>query len=266
MRKIGLGGALFAASLAGLAGLSLLYGNFAPLLAPLPGPKSWSYGLGALLVAACGGLFPTRTVGASAIIIAACAVAWAMAGLGPILHAPLSIGSWYGLSEAMSVLVGVWTLYALHCRRDPAAAPAGLASDRALRVGRILFGGSCLVYGFAHFAYVAYSLPFVPTWLPGRLPLLYLTGACHIAAGAGLILGVLPWLAATLEAVMIILFGVLVWLPSFFAHPVPKWAGSPHNQWSETLLNFVLSAVAWLIAESLGGAGGRHEGRRQTAR
>jgi uncharacterized membrane protein YphA (DoxX/SURF4 family) len=260
MSKIGPGGALFAASVAGLAGLSLLHGNFAPLLAPFPWPAAWTYGLGAVLAAACVGLLPTRTAAAGAGIIAAYAVAWAMAGVRPILHAPLSVGSWYGFSEAVSSLVGVWTLYALHRRPDPAAAPGGLAGDRALRVGRILFGVSCLVYGLAHFAYVAYSLPFVPTWLPARLPLLYLTGACHIAAGVGLILGVLPRLAAMLEAIMILLFGVGVWLPSFFAHPVPQWAGSPQNQWSETLLTFVLAAVAWLIADSLGGAPGRRRG------
>jgi len=252
MRKIRLSGALFAASVAGLAGLSFPYGNFAPLLDPFPWPKAWTYGLGALLVAACIGLLLTRTLAVSAVIIAAYAVAWAMLCVRPILHAPLSVGSWYGFSEAVSLLVGVWTLYALHRRRrDRAAATKGLTSDRALRVGRILFGAACLVYGIAHFAYAAYSLPFVPSWLPARMPLVYLTGACHTAAGAGLILGVLPRLAATLETIMIILFGVLVWLPSHFAHPVPKWAGSPQNQWSETLLNFVLAGVAWLIADSL---------------
>jgi uncharacterized membrane protein len=253
MQKTGLSGALFAASVAGLAGLSFLYGNFAPLLDPFPWPKAWTYGLGVLLVAACVGLLLTRAVAASAIIIAAYAVAWAMACVRPILHAPLSVGSWYGFSEALSLLVGVWTLYALHRRHDHAAATKALTSDRALRVGRILFGAACLVYGIAHFAYAAYSLAFVPTWLPARMPLVYLTGACHTAAGAALILGVLPRLAATLEAIIIILFGVLVWLPSHFAHPVPKWAGSPQNQWSETLLNFVLAAVAWLIADSLRG-------------
>jgi len=192
MQKTGLSGALFAASVAGLAGLSFLYGNFAPLLDPFPWPKAWTYGLGVLLVAACVGLFLTRAVAVSAIIIAAYAVAWAMVGVRPIFQAPLSVGSWYGFSEALSLLVGVWTLYALHRRRDHAVATKPLTSDRALRVGRILFGAACLVYGIAHFAYAAYSLPFVPTWLPERMPLVYLTGACHTAAGAALILGVLP--------------------------------------------------------------------------
>ncbi len=251
MRKIGPSEALFAISLAGLAGLSFVYGNFAPLIGPLPWPGGWTYGLGAILAAACAGLFLTRTVAASAAAIAVVAVAWATARTPPIAHAPLSVGSWYGFSEAVSLLAGVWTLYALYRRREHPTAAAALAGDCALRSGRALFGGACLVYGIAHFAYAAYSLPFVPTWLPARMPLVYLTGACHAAAGAGLILGVLPRLAAALEALMIVLFGFMVWLPSHFAHPAPKWAGSPHNQWSETFMNFLLAAVAWLIADSL---------------
>ncbi len=251
MRRIGLSEALFAISLAGLAGLGVVYGNYAPLLGPLPWPRGLACGLGAVLVAACAGLFLTRTVAASAIAIALCAVAWAMAGTPPIVHAPLSVGSWYGFGEAVSLLAGVWTLYALHRRRDHPAAATALTGDRALRAGRVLFGGACLVYGLAHFAYAKYSLPFVPAWLPARMPLVYLTGACHAAAGAGLILGVRPRLAAALEAAMIVLFGFLVWLPSHFAHPAPPWAGSTQNQWSETFLNFLLAAVAWIIADSL---------------
>jgi hypothetical protein len=77
------------------------------------------------------------------------------------------------------------------------------------------------------------------------------TGIFHAAAGVGLIFGILPQLAARLEATMIMLFGLLVWLPSHFANPTPKWAGNLQNQWSETILNFLLAGVALLIAESL---------------
>ena len=251
MKKIGIGEAMLAISLAGLAVLSFVYGNFAPLLDPLPEPKILTYGLGAIVLAACAGLFFARTIAASAITIAVCALAWAVVRSPPIFHQPLSVGSWYGSSEAVTLLVGVWTLYALHRRRDHASAATAFTGDGALRVGRVLFGAACLVYGIAHFAYSAYTLPFVPAWLPARLPLVFLTGAFHIAAGVGLILGILPRLAAILEAIMIILFGLLVWLPSHFAHLAPKWAGSPQNQWSETIVNFLLAAVACIIAESL---------------
>jgi hypothetical protein len=58
-------------------------------------------------------------------------------------------------------------------------------------------------------------------------------------------------MAATLEAIMLSLFGVLVWLPNFFAHPMPEWAPSAQIQWSETLLTFLLAGSAWIVAASL---------------
>lgn len=251
MRKIGFGDALFAATVAGVAALGLVYGNFVPLLDPSPWPKVLAVALGLLLLASSIGLLFERTLAASAITIAACAAAWALVRTSPIFHAPKSIGSWYGFCEGMSMLVGVWTLYASHRRHNHAGTGAPLTSDIALRLARGIFGAACIVYGVAHFAYAAYSLPFVPTWLPARVPLLYATGIFHVAAGAGLILGILPRLAATLEATMVILFGVLVWLPSYIANPTPKWAGNLQNQWSETIVTFLLAGVACLIAESL---------------
>jgi uncharacterized membrane protein len=251
MRKIGFGDALFAAAVAGVAVLSLVYGNFTPLLDPFHWPKVLTLALGLVLLATSIGLLFERTLTASAITIAVCATALAVVRTSPILQAPLSIGSWYGFSEAVSMLVGVWTLYALNRRTNHAGKVAPVTSGIALRVACGLFGAACLVYGIAHFAYAAYSLPFVPTWLPARVTLLYATGIFHAAAGAGLILGILPRLAARLEATMIILFGVLVWLPSFFANPTPKWAGNLQNQWSETIVTFLLAGVACLIAESL---------------
>jgi hypothetical protein len=47
------------------------------------------------------------------------------------------------------------------------------------------------------------------------------------------------------------LFGLLVWVPSFFAQPRPDWATPPQNQWSELVVNLVLAAAAWVVATSL---------------
>jgi uncharacterized membrane protein YphA (DoxX/SURF4 family) len=79
----------------------------------------------------------------------------------------------------------------------------------------------------------------------------YLTGVGHIAAGIGIVVGILPRLAGTLEAVMMSLFGLLVWVPSFFMYPRPEWATPPQNQWSELVVTLMLAAAAWLVASSL---------------
>ena len=255
LRVSGFGHALYGISLAGLGGLSLVYGNFAPIIEPfptlLPWREVWSDGLGTILLAASAGLFFSRTALAGAIMIGMYEVIWAMTQVKPILSKPLTIGSWYGLSEALGALVGIWILYSMLRGRVAAPLVPGMTGDRALHVARVLFGAVCVVYGAAHFAYATYTASMVPAWLPDRMVFVYLTGAGHIAAGLGLVVGVQPRLAATLEAIMISLFGSLVWLPSYFAHPVPEWAASTQTQWSETFLTFLLASSAWIVAASL---------------
>ena len=126
-----------------------------------------------------------------------------------------------------------------------------IASARAVRAAQVLFGITCVFYGWSHFAYADYTASMVPAWLPGRLGFAYLTGLGHIAAGVGIALWILPRLAATLEAIMMSLFGLLVWVPSFFAQPRPDWATPPQNQWSELVVTLVLANGAWIVAISL---------------
>jgi uncharacterized membrane protein YphA (DoxX/SURF4 family) len=176
---------------------------------------------------------------------------WAVERARPVLLKPLIIGSWYGFSEALGPLLGAWILYAVLRRQYDAPAVTVMTGDRALHVARVLFGAACVVYGAAHFAYATFTATMVPAWLPGRTGLAYLTGAGHAAAGFGLLVGILPRLAATLEAIMMTLFGILVWLPSFFAQPMPQWAHTTQIQWSETFLTLLLAASAWIVAASL---------------
>jgi uncharacterized membrane protein len=255
MRISGFGHALFGIAVAGLAILSLAYGDFAPISEPfpalLPWREVWAYGSGAILLAASAGLFFARTALVSAIIIGVYASVWAVVRGRAVLLKPLIVGSWYGFSEALGPLLGAWVLYAMLRRQYETPAVTVMTGDRALRAARVLFGAACVVYGAAHFAYATFTATMVPAWLPARTGVAYLTGAGHAAAGFGLLVGVLPRLAATLEAMMMCLFGVLVWLPSFFAQPAPEWAPSAQVQWSETFLTFLLAASAGIVAASL---------------
>jgi uncharacterized membrane protein YphA (DoxX/SURF4 family) len=177
-------------------------------------------------------------------------VVWALISLPQVFSKPLSFDGWYGFCEALTSLVGVWILYAM-LQEQSRTSRTPIASEQAMRVARILFGLTCMFYGWSHFAYADYTASMVPGWLPGHLALAYLTGIGHVAAGIGIVVGILPRLAATLEAVMMSLFGLLVWVPSFFAQPKPQWATPSQNQWSELVVNVALAAAAWVVTASL---------------
>jgi uncharacterized membrane protein len=252
--RIGLGRGFFAIAAASLAILSLAYGDFAPSGRTLPGWIPWRETLvhlsALLLLAASAGLCFSRTALPGALTIAAYQAVWAVLGLPPILSKPLSIGAWYGFCEALTSLVGAWILYAM-LRPQSRGPEVPIAGERAVRVAQVLFGLTCVFYGSSHFVYADYTAGMVPTWLPYRLGFAYFTGLGHLAAGVGIIVGILPRLAATLEAIMMSLFGLLVWVPSFLAQPRPQWATPPQNQWSELVVNLVLAASACVVATSL---------------
>jgi len=254
MRIVGFGQGLFALAAASLAILSLAYGDFAPggqsLPVWIPWQGAWVHVSALLVLAASAGLCFSRTALPSVLTIGAYQAIWALTSTPQIFSQPLSFGGWYGFCEALTALVGAWILYIM-LRRQPQGSETPVVGERVVRVPQVVFGLCCIFYGCSHFAYADYTAAMVPAWLPGRLGFAYLTGLGHVAAGIAITVGIVPRLAATLEAIMMSLFGLLVWVPTFFAQPRPRWATPPQNQWSELVVTLVLATSAWLVAISL---------------
>jgi uncharacterized membrane protein YphA (DoxX/SURF4 family) len=82
----------------------------------------------------------------------------------------------------------------------------------------------------------------VPAWLPDRLGLAYLTGAIHALTGACLLAGLRVRVAATIEALMMSSFVLLVHIPGV--------ARAPHDRMQLTMLGMasLITLAAWLVA------------------
>lgn len=251
MRSFALCKYSFAIASAGLAVMGLVYAHavWHSLPAWLPWPGAWVYGSSVVVLAASAGLCLPRTALPGALTIGVYQAVSAVIFLPVVLFHPLSVGAWYPVCEALTALAGAWILYALLRGQSPGSAPA-IAGAGAVRTAQVLLGLTCVFYGWSHFVYPDYTALLVPAWLPDHLAFAYFTGLCHIAAGLAIIFRLLPRPAATLEAIMMALFGLLVWVPTFFAQPTPKWATPPEHQWGELVVNFVLAASAWVVAIS----------------
>ena len=245
----------FAIGISGLGVLCLFYGDFAEQWQSVPPWFPWPRGLayvsGPLLLAGGIGLFFKRTAAHCALALTAYLLLWVLVrGAGVVPHVT-SIGQWYGLCESLGPMLGGWILWASLGRAGDPLRIQLLGDERAMRIARILFGASCVVFGLAHFAYTEFTATMIPRWLPARLSFAYLTGACHVAAGLGIMSSILGRLAATLEALMLSSFVLLVHVPSIVVAPPPEWAPSPQIQWTELLIAWVLAASAGIVATSL---------------
>jgi uncharacterized membrane protein YphA (DoxX/SURF4 family) len=109
----------------------------------------------------------------------------------------------------------------------------------------LLFGLACLPLGLSHFVYASGTAGMIPAWIPAHLGFAYFTGICHCAAGLGVLFGVFPRLATTLEAVMVSLFVLLVHIPAAAADPASRM------MWTMVFVAIALAGAAWANAASL---------------
>jgi uncharacterized membrane protein len=247
-----------ALGVAGLGVSCLVYGEFVPQWRPVPPWFPWRHGFayasGAVLLAGGVGLLVPRLASRAALALTAYNVIWfvaeaqrgAASGLTSVTR---WLGFFEGVAEALAAAVGCFTLCALLVADGAPPRLAFLRSRRSMRAAQVLFGVSCIAFGLSHFAYADFTAGMIPRGLPARTGLAYLTGVCHIAAGLALITTVLARLAATLEALMLGVFVLVVHLPSFASSP--RWAPSRQIQWTELCLALVIAGCAGVVARSV---------------
>lgn len=246
MRTIGLGRVLFAVSAAALGAIGICFHDFALVWGlaakDFAGHDALTTVSGVCLVASGVALLVPYTARLAALVLAGFLLLFVLLlRIAPLVAQPLLEANWYGLGETLTLVAGAWTIFSMLPARDGEIF-ANLASTR---LGQVLFALALPALGLAHFFYVEQTAPLIPSWLPFHAPLAYFTGAAHIAAGAGILFGVLPRLAATLEAIMVSLFTLLVWGPMLAATPASAFNGV------ELFLSLGISGAAWAVADSL---------------
>jgi uncharacterized membrane protein len=244
-----LGKTLFCLGLAGLGVLSLIYDDYAMAWQPVPvwvpHREVLAYLSGGLLLACGVGAFLRRTATAATFVLTAFVFSWLVLLQVPrVLSDPTNEGMWLGFGENLLLASGGWVLFVTGAAIEGGRWGGVALGDRSLRAGRKLFGAALPLIGLSHFVYSAGTASMVPSWIPGHLFFAYVTGTGHIAAGVGILLGILPGLASSLEATMITLFVLLLHLPGVVAHPRDRL------QWTMFFIASAYAGSAWAVAGS----------------
>lgn len=252
MRVRTLSHVVFAATMVGLGILGLVTGKMTPVWAPVPRGVPAQEMLGylcAIISLACGvGLLVQRTAAIAARVLLGYLLLWVVLFRVPnFFFAPTAQDTWSGIAETSVIVAGAWVVYAWLAGDWDKRRFAFATGDSGVRVARLWYGLAMIPFGEAHFRYIKATAGLIPSWIPWHLFWAYFFGCTFLAAGVGVLLGVLARLAAALSTVQLALFTTLVWFPMV--------AGRSANgfQWSETIVSWAITIGAWVVADSYRG-------------
>ena len=243
--------AVFGAGMMSLGVLTLVLGYGVLLFGPvapawIPWLKGVGYASAAIMVGSGAGLLFDRSAPVASSVLLLFLSIWTLSRVPVAISDPGREISWFAIGEIAVLAAGAIVLFTWHSTPRVGSVLDRATREYGMRTARILVALSLLTFGLSHFfEFAARTVSLVPAWLPYRTGWAYLTGAAQIAAGLGVLFSVAPRLAAGMEAAMLSLFTLLVWVPAVFENP--KLA----SNWGEFLFTFALAGAVWVVAESI---------------
>lgn len=169
------------------------------------------------------------TARAGAMVLGVLFAIFSLTFVPDIAAHPMVYASWGDIFYQLSIVVG-----------------ALIACAVAPRAAAILYGLCCVSFAIEQIEFLVRTSSLVPAWMP--LGGVFWTWATTVAFGLGgiaLITGYRALLASRLLALMLLLFGVAIWIPLLIAAP------ATHSNWSEGLETFATGFAAWIVADYL---------------
>jgi hypothetical protein len=183
-----------------------------------------------------------RTAKAGAVVLGAVYLVFALLYVPRIVATPQIYDRWGNFFEQFSLVTGGAIVYA---RLSSAWAPQTLH-----RIGRILLGICVASFALEQAFYLDNTASLVPKWIPPSQTFWAVTTTIAFAlAAVALLTNRLALLATRLLTAMIMIFGLLVWIPLLLSHP------NSHTNWSEAAETFAIAGAAWILVDLLGEAG-----------
>jgi hypothetical protein len=180
-----------------------------------------------------------RAAKAGAAVLGAAYLVFVLRCVPGIVAAPQIYNSWGNFFEQFSLLTGAALVYA---RWTSAWSPETLH-----RIGRILLGICAASFTLEQAVYLDATANLVPKWVPPTQMFWAITTTVLFAlAAVALLTNRMALLASRLLTIMLLGFGLLVWIPLVFS--------SPHNHanWSENAETFAIAGAVWILADLLG--------------
>jgi hypothetical protein len=179
------------------------------------------------------------TAKAAAAVLGAAYLVFVLRRVPGIVAAPQIYNNWGNFFEQFSLLSGAAIVYA---RLSSAWSPETLN-----RIGRILLGICAASFTLEQAFYLDATAKFVPKWIPPTQMFWAVTTTVLFAiATVALLTNRMELLASRLLTLMVVGFGLLVWVPLVLSNP------HDHTNWSEFAETFEIAGAIWILADLLG--------------
>ncbi|HTA58625.1 MAG TPA: hypothetical protein VK805_10740 [Candidatus Baltobacteraceae bacterium] len=180
-----------------------------------------------------------RTARTGAIVLAAGNLVFVLLCLPGIVTAPRVYNSWGNFFEQFSLFTAAALVYA-RCS-------SAWSRENLNRIARILLGLSVASFTLEQAFYLDATAKLVPNWIrPGPMFWAVSTTALFALAALALLANQMALLASRLLTLMLVSFGLLVWVPLLLSDP------RSHTNWSEFAETFAIAGAIWILADLLG--------------
>jgi hypothetical protein len=202
-------------------------------------PRYLLYAAGAGLILGGAAILFHRTAKAGATVLGGIYLVFALLCMPGIVAKPQIYNSWGNFFEQFSLVTGAVIAYT---RLRAAWSPETLH-----RIGRILLGICTVSFTLEQAFYLGPTASLVPKWLsPSPMFWAVATTVFFALAAVALLANRTTLLATRLLTLMLVVFGLVVWVPLLFSDP------HSHTNWSETAETFAIAGTAWMLADLLG--------------
>ncbi len=179
-----------------------------------------------------------RTAKTGAVVLGAVYLVFALLCVPGIVAAPQIYNSWGNFFEQFSLVAGAAIV--------SARLSSAWSGETLNRIGRILLGICAASFTLEQAIYLGPTASLVPKWLPPSQMFWAVTTTVAFAlAAVALLANRMALLATRLLTMMLVIFGLLVWVPLVLSDP------RSHTNWSENVETFAIAGGAWILADLL---------------